>query len=63
MEDLKKVIENKPNKELFSLLTDIEKEHERLKKELNIILNFLEGLEKNYIIINEELNKRLKINA
>jgi hypothetical protein len=63
MEDLKKVIENKPNKELFGLLTDIEKEHERLKKELNIILNFLEGLEKNYIIINEELNKRLKINA
>ena len=24
MEDLKKVIENKPNKELFGLLTDIE---------------------------------------
>lgn len=51
--------EKKGNNELIKVLNDLSDEHEKLKQEVESILFLIDGLEKEYIYVQEIIKKRM----
>ncbi len=51
--------EKKGNNELIKVLNDLSDEHEKLKQEVESILFLIDGLEKEYLYVQDIIKKRI----